>query len=64
MMTNATPNKNIGCVVTECKFHAGNEDYCTLNHIHVSKHEATAKSIECTDCASFEAEQKSSCCSR
>ena len=60
MITNSTPNKSIGCVVSECKYHDGKENFCTLQQIQVSKHEATAKSVECTDCASFEAEQASS----
>ncbi|WP_251861283.1 DUF1540 domain-containing protein [Clostridium sp. Marseille-Q2269] len=47
-------NHSIGCNVHECKYHAQNMDYCTLDHIHVTKHEHEAKSVECTDCGSFE----------
>lgn len=46
-------NSSIGCVVTECKFHCKDDDYCTLNKIQVVKHEQTASSVECTDCGSF-----------
>lgn len=46
-------NHSIGCNVEECKFHAKNEDFCTLNRINVVKHEKSAKTPECTDCASF-----------
>ncbi|AKA67320.1 MULTISPECIES: DUF1540 domain-containing protein [Clostridium] len=46
-------NNCIGCIVSECKFHARTEDYCTLDKIQVTKHENTATSTECTDCGSF-----------
>ena len=58
---NQTANHCISCVVNECRFHAENENYCTLDHIQVSKHEPHANVPECTDCASFE-EKKRSCC--
>lgn len=48
-------NKSIGCNVNECKYHYKKDNYCTLNHIEVTKHEAMAKTTECTDCGSFEA---------
>lgn len=47
-------NKSIGCSVTECKHHSGNESYCTLNKIQVKKHGNGACTVECTDCQSFE----------
>ncbi|EJP6473890.1 DUF1540 domain-containing protein [Clostridium botulinum] len=47
-------NDSIGCNVHECKYHAQNTDYCTLNKINVTKHEPEAKSVQCTDCGSFE----------
>lgn len=47
-------NNSIGCNVEECKFHAGNEDFCTLDRIMVVKHEHKAQTVECTDCGSFE----------
>lgn len=46
-------NNSIGCTVNECTYHSSSQNYCTLNHIDVVKHEATAKTIECTDCGSF-----------
>jgi hypothetical protein len=49
-------NDSIGCVVSECKFHAKAEDYCTLEQIKVVKHEGMANTIQCTDCGSFERE--------
>lgn len=47
-------NDSIGCNVTECKYHAKNEDFCTLEQIKVVKHELKASSVGCTDCGSFE----------
>ena len=46
-------NQSIGCTVTQCEHHCENEDYCSLEHITVSTHEANPTMIECTDCASF-----------
>ena len=46
-------NNSIGCIVNECKFHAENENYCTLQKIQVTKHESVAKTTQCTDCGSF-----------
>jgi len=47
-------NKSIGCNVNECKFHAGNEQYCSLENIKVVKHHGEAKTTEATDCGSFQ----------
>ena len=47
-------NDSIGCAVSECKNHDDKANYCTLQQIQVCKHEAEAKTIECTDCGSFE----------
>ena len=55
-------NHSIGCVVNECRYHAENENYCTLEHIQVSKHEAHANAKECTDCSSFEEAKRTGCC--
>lgn len=46
-------NDSIGCTVHECKYHCHEDNYCTLNKIQVQKHEAEAKTVECTDCGSF-----------
>lgn len=46
-------NSSIGCIVTECKFHCKDDDYCTLDKIQVVKHEQSASTVECTDCGSF-----------
>lgn len=49
-------NHSIGCTVSECRYHAKNNNYCTLEQIQVVKHESKADTIQCTDCGSFEAE--------
>lgn len=46
-------NPSIECRVEECRFHAGSNDYCTLDKIMVGKHESQATKTECTDCESF-----------
>lgn len=46
-------NNNILCNVTECKFNDKNQ-YCTLDQIRITKHEAIARDLEVTDCASFQ----------
>ncbi len=51
-------NKSIGCTVAECKHHAKIESFCSLNYIDVVKHTGTATSVECTDCGSFESENR------
>ena len=47
-------NKNIGCTVNECKYHAKQESFCSLDQINVVKHENKATSKESTDCGSFD----------
>ncbi|MCY6958129.1 DUF1540 domain-containing protein [Clostridium brassicae] len=47
-------NQSIRCTVDECKFHCNKDDYCTLESIEVVKHEPKAKTVECTDCGSFQ----------
>ena len=49
-------NDSIGCVVTECKYHAKDKNFCSLDQIMVVKHTAKAEDVQCTDCGSFEEE--------
>lgn len=51
-------NKSIGCNVSECKYHAKDENYCSLDHIDVTHHNHPAKTIEETDCGSFESQSR------
>lgn len=53
-------NDCIACTVNNCKFHAQNENYCTLDKIVVGTHESNPTQVECTDCNSFVL--KSGCC--
>ena len=46
-------NNSIGCSVHDCKHHAGEVEYCTLNSIRVGKCECSPKTKEGTDCESF-----------
>ncbi|PJI08567.1 MULTISPECIES: DUF1540 domain-containing protein [Clostridium] len=50
-------NSSIGCVVSECKFHCKDDDYCTLQNIKVVKNTNKAKTVEQTDCGSFQSEK-------
>ena len=46
-------NQNIGCTVTQCKYHGKPQNNCTLDKITVGTHETNPTKIECTDCESF-----------
>lgn len=46
-------NRNIGCTVTQCKYHSDHENYCSLDSIRVGTHESNPTKVECTDCESF-----------
>jgi len=51
-------NSSIGCIVSECRYHAGNSDHCTLDKIMVGKKESYTSKVEDTDCESFKAKDK------
>ena len=51
-------NNSIGCTVDECKYHAKNQNYCSLDKIQVTKNTSRAKEVKETDCQSFETEMK------
>ncbi len=53
-MDRKTANPNIGCNVTQCRYHCGDKKYCSLEGINVSKQNATAKNKRETICDSFE----------
>ena len=46
-------NRSIGCMVNECKFHSGEEQFCSLDKIQIVKHNNQANNIQQTDCGSF-----------
>ena len=47
-------NECIKCAVNNCKHHAQQKDYCTLEVIQVGTHESDPTQKACTDCDSFE----------
>ncbi len=53
MSCNCDANRSIRCMVTQCKNHNGQEDYCSLNQIQVGTHESNPSVKLCTDCMSF-----------
>ena len=52
-------NSSIQCSVNNCKHHAQDVNYCTLEKIKVGTHEENPTKMECTDCESFDS--KCSC---
>lgn len=48
-----TENSCIQCTVNNCKYHACETNYCTLDKILVGTHEQNPTKVECTDCESF-----------
>ncbi|WFR55307.1 DUF1540 domain-containing protein [Anaerocolumna sp. AGMB13025] len=46
-------NPSIQCIVSECRYHAGEKDYCTLDKISVGRVESVSSKSEDTDCESF-----------
>jgi hypothetical protein len=46
-------NPSIQCIVSECSYHAGEKDYCTLDKISVGRVESVSSKSEDTDCESF-----------
>ena len=46
-------NKCIGCTVSQCEYHCGSSNYCTLGKIEIVTHEKNPTMCQCTDCASF-----------
>lgn len=52
-------NHNIECSVNTCAYHAGEQNYCTLNTIKVGCcGEPNPKSCDCTECASFKSDSR------
>jgi len=50
-------NKSIECTVSQCAYHSACDNYCTLDKIKVTTHEANPTMSQCTDCSSFSAKQ-------
>ncbi|MFZ7120360.1 MAG: DUF1540 domain-containing protein [Eubacteriaceae bacterium] len=47
-------NSNIVCNVKECKYHAQNQDYCSLDKIKIVKNANNVTDEKETDCHSFQ----------
>lgn len=47
-------NPSIQCKVEECKYHAQDREYCSLDNIVVGKQADYATTSNTTDCESFE----------
>lgn len=50
---NCHANNSIKCTVQQCKYHCGEQQYCSLDCITVGTHEANPEVCECVDCKSF-----------
>ncbi|MBQ1212060.1 MAG: DUF1540 domain-containing protein [Clostridia bacterium] len=50
---NCAYNKHIECTVSQCQYHSACDNYCTLDKIKVTTHEANPTMCQCTDCSSF-----------
>ena len=46
-------NYSIHCTVRDCKYHKGDENYCSLDSIRISAHEKNPTDEKCVDCKSF-----------
>lgn len=53
MTNNKDKNPSIQCVVEECKYHANNADYCTLDTIKVTSTATNSQTSRDTECGSF-----------
>lgn len=52
IMSQKKPNTDIRCRVTSCAFHCGDQEYCSLNAIHVEP---------CANCSNGSASEESMC---
>ena len=54
---NTHANQSIQCTVSECAYHCGTQNYCSLDCITVGTHECNPTQEQCTDCMSFKAKK-------
>lgn len=47
-------NYSIHCTVKDCKYHKGDENYCSLDTVNIGTHEQKPTDVRCVDCNSFE----------
>ena len=55
-------NHCIKCTVHDCKYHSGDENFCSLDCIQVASHEKNPTDEKCVDCRSFECKHTSATC--
>lgn len=55
-------NHSIRCTVHDCKYHNGQENYCSLDCIDVATHEENPTDVRCVDCRSFECKHNGATC--
>lgn len=46
-------NYSIHCTVKDCRYHKGDENYCSLDTVNISAHEQNPTDQRCVDCSSF-----------
>lgn len=53
MQNECIANYSIHCTVRGCKYHKGDENYCSLDTIDIGTHEQNPTDEKCVDCRSF-----------
>lgn len=61
MLKENNPNRSIHCTVDECKYHYGEDNYCSLDSIMVGSHEKNPTDESCVDCRSFDCDKSCMC---
>ncbi len=51
------PNRSIQCSVSQCEYHCGDCDYCSLDTVRIGTHESDPTNVKCVDCMSFVAKR-------
>ena len=50
-------NYSIHCTVKDCKYHKGDENFCSLDSVRIASDEKNPRNEKCVDCKSFENKQ-------
>lgn len=54
MNNSCSANKHIECSIKNCKYHCGNDNYCSLDRIMIGSTQPNPTMCQYTDCESFE----------
>ena len=46
-------NYSIHCTVQDCRYHKGDENYCSLDTVNISSRDKNPTDAHCVDCSSF-----------